>query len=59
MPMDKKYKSKRLAVTIASLVLFVGLLFLTDYGPLDIAGAIAILAGGYIGAETIKPSREL
>lgn len=59
MPMDKKYKSKRLAITIASLMLFVILLFTTDYAPLEIAGGIAILAGGYIGAETIKPSREL
>lgn len=51
-----QFRSKRFLAFVVSVILFVALLFLTDYTPLEIASSISIITGIYIGAETIKKS---
>lgn len=53
-----QFKSKRFVAFVVSVILFVALLFLTEYGPLEIATSISIISGIYIGAETIKKSEK-
>ena len=52
----KLFKSKRFIAFAVSVVLYVGMIFLTNFGPMEIAGSISTIVGVYIGAETIKPS---
>jgi uncharacterized membrane-anchored protein len=52
----KQFQSKRFLAFVVSVVLFVVLVFLTSFAPLEIASSISIITGIYIGAETIKKS---
>lgn len=51
-----QFKSKRFVAFAVSVVLYVALIFLTEFAPLEIASSISIITGIYIGAETIKKS---
>ena len=50
------YRSKRFIAFVVGLVLFVGLIFLTQYSPFELAGSISIITGIYITNETLRKS---
>ena len=54
--MKKIFSSKRFIAFAVCVVLFMILIFLTHYTPMECAGALSIIAGIYIGAETVKPT---
>ena len=54
--MKKLFTSKRFIAFVISVILFVGILFFTQYTPIESATAISIIAGIYIGAETLRNS---
>lgn len=49
-------KSKRFITFCISIILFTLLVFVTTYQPLELSGAITMIAGIYIGAETLNKS---
>lgn len=53
---QRVFQSKRFISFIVAIVLFVGMVFLTTYTPMELAGAITMLCGVYIGAETLRGS---
>ena len=50
------FASKRFIAFGVSSILFVILLFTTNYTPIEIAGGLAMIAGIYIGAESYRKS---
>lgn len=53
------FKSKRFLVYIISLVVFIIITAISSVNVLESAGALSLLAGLYIGAETFKPSSSI
>lgn len=49
-------KSKRFLAFIVGVVMFTTMIFLTKYPPMELAGAISVICGIYIGAETFRKS---
>lgn len=49
-------RSKRFQAFVISIVLFVIMVYTTDYGPTEIAGALTLISGVYIGAQSIRGS---
>jgi hypothetical protein len=50
------FKSKRFIAFMIGLILFTGLLLLTNYPPIELATSVTMLTGIYIGADTIRKS---
>ena len=48
--------SKRFIAFLVAVGMFVSMIFLTKYPPLELAGAISIICGIYIAGETIRGS---
>ena len=59
MNIPKIYKSKRFTAFSISTILFIIMTYTTQYTPMELSGALSILTGVYIGAETIKKSHNL
>ena len=49
--------SKRLIVTIVAGIMFMIILYTTDYKPVEIATAVTMILAVYISGETFKPSK--
>lgn len=56
LPIRSMLNSKRFIATVVATVLFVTLIYTTEFAPLELAGAITMLLGVYLGVETYKPS---
>lgn len=50
------FKSKRFVAFGVAVVLFILMVYTTKYNPIELAGAITIITGIYIGAETLRGS---
>lgn len=50
------YRSKRFVAFCVGVVLFVITLYTTSYNPMELAGAITIVTGIYIGAQSLRGS---
>lgn len=50
------FKSKRFLAFGVAVALFILMIYTTKYNPLELAGAISIVCGVYIGAETLRKS---
>ncbi|HPQ79967.1 MAG TPA: hypothetical protein PLG47_05905 [Candidatus Dojkabacteria bacterium] len=50
------FKSKRFIAFTVAVILFILLLYTTDYSPMEIAGGITTITGVYIGAQTYRKS---
>ena len=50
------FNSKRFVAFGVAVVLFILMVYTTKYNPLELAGAISIICGVYIGAETLRKS---
>jgi hypothetical protein len=48
--------SKRFLAACGATVLFAVMLYTTHYGPIELATAITMIMGVYVGVETLKPS---
>lgn len=49
-------KSKRFVAFVVAVVMFVGLLLLTKYSPMELAGSISMICGIYIAGESVRSS---
>ena len=50
------WKSKRFIAFSVAVVLFVAMVFLTKYPPLELGTAITMIVGVYLGAQTLRGS---
>ena len=50
------YRSKRFIAFITATALFILMVFLTEYSPMEIAGALSVITGVYIGGESFRKS---
>lgn len=50
------FKSKRFIAFVLAVIMFVCMVFLTSYQPMELAGAISIITGIYIGGQTLRGS---
>lgn len=50
------FDSKRFIAFLIAVGMFVSMVFLTNYPPLELAGAISIICGIYIAGETVRGS---
>lgn len=50
--------SKRFIAFFISLLVFIILLLSTSIGPIELATGLAMLAGVYIGGQSIRPSNK-
>lgn len=48
------FNSKRFIAFVIAVILFVLLLLITKYSPMELAGAISLISGIYIGADTLR-----
>lgn len=53
---DNMFRSKRFIAFSIACVLFVTMLLFTEYPPMELAGSISLIAGIYIGGETLRSS---
>lgn len=51
-----QFKSKRFVAFCVGIVLFVVMVYTTKYSPIELAGAISIITGIYIGLQSYRPS---
>lgn len=54
--MKKMFKSKRFVSFIISLIIFIAMLIVTDFPPVDIAMSVTMITGIYIGGDTFRSS---
>ena len=50
------FTSKRFIAFAVDVVMLTTMVFLTKYPPMELAGAISVICGIYIGAETFRRS---
>jgi hypothetical protein len=50
------FTSKRFIAFVVGVLMFTTMIFLTKYPPMELAGAISVICGIYIGAETFRSS---
>jgi VIT1/CCC1 family predicted Fe2+/Mn2+ transporter len=50
------FKSKRFVAFIVGVILFTLLVFLTSHPILEISGAVSMICGIYIGAQSLRGS---
>lgn len=50
------FRSKRFVAFAVAVVLYVAMVLLTSYPPMEVATSISIITGIYIGAETFRTS---
>ena len=53
---NNMFKSKRFIAFAVGVVMFTTKVFLTKYPPIELARAISVICGLYIGAETFRRS---
>lgn len=49
-------KSKRFVAFIVAVIMFISMIFFTDYAPMELAGAITMITGVYLGAQSYRGS---
>jgi hypothetical protein len=54
--MNKHLDSKRFVAFILAMIVFVIVVYTTSYTPIEIATAITLITGVYVGAQSIRPS---
>lgn len=50
------FDSKRFVAFLIGVGMFVSMVFLTEYPPMELAGAVSLICGIYIGGETLRGS---
>jgi hypothetical protein len=50
------FDSKRFLAFLIAVGMFVSMVYFTDHTPMEIAGAVSMICGIYIGGETIRSS---
>ena len=52
------HKSKRFVAFITAVIMFISMVFLTEYAPMELAGAITMIVGVYLGAQSYRSSHK-